>query len=90
MCRAVKSREGDHFQASIGLRSILEEFTPVIPDWAVDMHTPRGKKMGRGLEHFLSEGCQLKPPASPDRYECEARRMWELKAKAIASGTFPE
>jgi replication-associated recombination protein RarA len=30
-----------------------------IPDYALDMHTLRGKKMGRGLEHFFSEGTKL-------------------------------
>jgi hypothetical protein len=28
MCRAAKSREGDHFAAAIGLRSLLEGFAP--------------------------------------------------------------
>lgn len=43
MCRAAKSREGDHFSAAIGLRSQLEGFVPVIPDWANDKHTIEGK-----------------------------------------------
>ena len=30
-----------------------------IPNYALDRHTLRGKKMGRGLEHFFSEGTQL-------------------------------
>jgi replication-associated recombination protein RarA len=29
---------------------------PDIPDVAYDMHTRRGREMGRGLEHFLKEG----------------------------------
>jgi hypothetical protein len=29
---------------------------PHIPDVALDMHTERGRKMGRGLAHFLGEG----------------------------------
>lgn len=33
-----------------------------IPDEALDQHTRRGKQMGRGIEHFLAEGQQLKPP----------------------------
>lgn len=79
MSRAIKSREGDHFQASIGQREILEDFKPTIPDFAYDMHTIKGKQMGRGLAHFLNEGTQLIPAAEPDTYEAEARRLWALK-----------
>lgn len=30
-----------------------------VPDYAVDKHTARGKRMGRGLAHFLNEGSKL-------------------------------
>ena len=59
MARAPKSREGDHFQAAVGLRAILEGFKPELPDFAFDKHTPRGKAMGRGIDHFIEEGCLL-------------------------------
>ena len=52
MCRAPKSRAGCHFAAAIGLRSLLEEYAPAIPDWANDQHTLTGRKLGRGLDHF--------------------------------------
>jgi hypothetical protein len=88
MCRAPKSREGDHFQAAVGLASLLEGFTPTVPDWALDRHTARGKRLGRGLEHFRTEGAKLvPPPAEPDRYEAEAARLWEIKeARTKARG----
>ena len=80
MCRAAKSREGDHFAAAIGLRSMLEGFSPTIPDWANDQHTLKGKAMGRGLDHFRTEGALLvPPPTQPDAYENEAYRLWALK-----------
>jgi replication-associated recombination protein RarA len=80
MCRAPKSREGDHFQAAIGLRSLLEGYVPEVPDWAHDKHTSRGRRMGRGLEHFLAEGAKLvPPPETEDPYETEAARLWRLK-----------
>ncbi len=47
MCRAAKSREGDHFQAAVGLASELEGHVPEIPDWAYDQHTARGRSLGR-------------------------------------------
>ena len=30
-----------------------------VPDWAKDMHTQAGRRMGRGAEHFIEEGSLL-------------------------------
>jgi replication-associated recombination protein RarA len=82
MCRAPKSRIGDHFAASIGLRSLLEGFVPEIPDWANDKHTIAGRKAGRGLDHFRQEGAKLIPePTEPDPYIEEAYRLWAFKQR---------
>jgi hypothetical protein len=81
MCRAKKSREGDHFAAAVGLREQLEGFVPAIPDWAIDKRTIEGKKLRRGIEHLRAEGAKLEPPAQKDVYEDQAYRLWELKAK---------
>ena len=75
-----KSRAGCHFAAAIGLRSLLEDYAPTIPDWANDQHTLAGKKLGRGLDHFRKEGAKLiPPPTEPDPYEAEAYRLWQIK-----------
>lgn len=34
---------------------------PTIPDYALDMHTARGREMGRGVSHFMHEGAQINP-----------------------------
>lgn len=39
---------------------------PVIPDYALDIHTRRGQEMGRGVPHFLDDGCVVDREA-PDR-----------------------
>jgi hypothetical protein len=73
MARAPKSRASCHFAAAIGLSSVLEDFAPTIPDYALDMHTTKGKAMGRGLDHFRQEGARLiPPPTGDDPYEDEA------------------
>ena len=80
MCRSPKSRTGCHFAAAIGLRSLLENYKPEIPDFAHDMHTMKGKAMGRGLDHFREEGAKLIPePTEPDLYIGEAYRLWTIK-----------
>jgi replication-associated recombination protein RarA len=82
MCRSPKSRAGCHFAAAIGLRSMLEDFAPTIPDWANDRHTLAGRKLGRGLQHFRDEGAKLvPPPTEPDPFEDEAYRLWALKQR---------
>lgn len=82
MCRSPKSRAGCHFVAAIGLRSMFEGYVPAIPDWANDQHTLGGKKLGRGLDHFRSEGAKLIPePTAADPYEDEAYRLWAIKQR---------
>jgi hypothetical protein len=76
----VGSRAGCHFAAAIGLRSLLEDFVPEIPDWVSDQHTIAERKLGRGLDHFRKEGVKLVPPPTvADPYEDEAYRLWALK-----------
>ena len=85
LARAAKSREGDHFQAAVGLRSQLEGFRPSIPEWCYDQHTIKGKAQGCGVDYFRKVSTKLVPaPKKPDDYESEAYRLWEVKA---SSGT---
>jgi replication-associated recombination protein RarA len=63
MCRATKSRIGDEFGIVMYGRH-EDGLHPEIPDFALDQHTKRGKEMGRGPEHFFSEGIKLKYASS--------------------------
>ena len=82
MARAPKSSAGCHFGAAIGLRHILEDYAPELPDWAFDQHTLKGKAMGRGLDHFRKEGAKPVPePTEPDLYIEETYRLWQIKAQ---------
>lgn len=89
LARAAKSREADHFHAAIRWRR-SQGWHPDIPDWALDKHTRRGRKMGRGLEHFRQEGAKLdKPVAESDSYIDDAYRFWEAQNKR-SRATEPE
>lgn len=81
MCRAAKSREGDHFQCAVGFPLLMGETVPTIPDWVFDKHSVEGRKKGRGIKYFREVSAKLvPPPAEQDPYEEEAYRCW-LKAE---------
>jgi len=52
-----------------------------VPDAALDLHTMRGRKMGRGVDHFFEEGAIIKNADSsllPDPY---FKRAWAARRK---------
>ena len=70
MCRANKSREGDHFAGAVGLPIESKTVVPCVPDWAYDSHTIKGKRLQRGVQFFREVGSQLQPPPTvADPYE---------------------
>jgi replication-associated recombination protein RarA len=91
MCRAKKSRRGDHFQSAIGWRSLLLKFKPPIPDFVYDKHTTKGRAMGRGMDFFRKVSTLLVPePEKPDPFEDEAYEMWALKEKYEKEGKWTD
>jgi replication-associated recombination protein RarA len=76
LVRAKKSRICDH--AKMWAFSDHIEYRE-IPDVALDKHTLRGKRMGRGFEHFFTEGQHLEntPEDLPDEYYERARALRE-------------
>jgi hypothetical protein len=58
-----------------------------VPDWALDQHTGRGRRIGRGLDHFFQEGARIEnePDDLPDLYREEgqaARRRPSTRREA--------
>lgn len=71
--RASKSRIVDHATIVFfeGLREKRE-----IPDYALDVHTTRGRSMGRGYEHFFEKGAVLNNEADlTDEYRDRAKSI---------------
>ena len=46
-----------------------------IPDYALDIHTEAGKRLGRGYSHFFTEGAKLESITIPDPYESQAKEI---------------
>ncbi len=66
LCKCQKDRSSDEMIVWTKLAFEQETARPEIPDYALDMHTAEGQKMGRGARHFFEVGTQLHPEM-PDR-----------------------
>lgn len=55
LARAKKSRVVDNAK----MFALKSDYNPDVPDYALDTHTRRGKKMGRGFDFFISTGSHL-------------------------------
>jgi replication-associated recombination protein RarA len=62
MCRAGKTRIADEFQCAVNQRRLQNpDERRELPDFALDKHTAGGRRLGRGVDHWLTEGCLLHP-----------------------------
>jgi replication-associated recombination protein RarA len=52
LCRSHKNRIIDHYKIWL----LKTDYNPEIPDYALDVHTRRGKIMGRNHKYFLEHG----------------------------------
>lgn len=82
LCRAKKSRLVDWTLIAYW-EGHGQEPRREIPDYAFDKHTARGRKLGRGEEHFFEEGARLEnhhpQPAEEERKE--AARSGKAKSR---------
>ena len=61
LCSCPKDRSSDEMINWVKHAVEKEGLLPVVPDYALDMHTARGQQMGRGVRHFIEQGAQLAP-----------------------------
>ena len=59
LCRARKSHEAVHLAGLIWSQQSRDPRVPKLMDCAIDKHTARGKRMGRGWKHFFTESFRL-------------------------------
>lgn len=76
LARSKKSRIADHFQAAV--MDDLENNEPLeFPDYVYDKHTLKGRKLGRGIGHFLAVGGKLENENDlHDPYKDRAAQYW--------------
>ena len=77
LCGCQKDRSGDELLSWVKRAIDTDRQRPVIPDYAIDMHTAAGRKLGRGIKHFLEEGAQISPELA-DRERGYRQRLLAL------------
>ena len=83
LCRAKKSRLVDH--ATIAAYEVLPHRD--IPNFALDKHTVRGGRLGRGYAHFFDEGAKLANKADiPDPYEQRVKEFLLARERRVKRG----
>lgn len=76
LVKSRKSRFIDH-AITVYWQQNREEMKP-IPDWAFDMHTRKGKSMGRGLSYFYKESCLIANANKVEGEEELERIAWKV------------
>lgn len=65
LCQCEKDRSSDFLVNIVKKKAAMGE--PLeIPDYAIDMHTQRGQRIGRDFNHFLTEASKVIPEAEVD------------------------
>jgi replication-associated recombination protein RarA len=77
LCRCQKDRSSDEMINWVKHAVARGEAKPIIPDYALDMHTAQGQANGRGIRHFYEQGARVEPEL-PDRDRTYLRRMMDI------------
>jgi replication-associated recombination protein RarA len=81
LCRSMKDRSSDEMSAWIKGEVEGGRRLPSIPDYALDMHTARGRSMGRGARHFYEEASRVSPELADRDTTYRQRLMAMLSAE---------
>ncbi len=77
LCSCKKDRSSDEMINWINHASKSGKLLPVIPDYALDMHTAEGQKKGRGRRYFFEEASRISPEV-PDRDRTYLERIMKM------------
>jgi replication-associated recombination protein RarA len=77
LCTCTKDRSSDELLNWVKYAIEVDGQRPVVPDYAIDMHTEAGRRLGRGKRHFLEEGALVSPELA-DREQTYRQRLLAL------------
>ncbi len=77
LCACKKDRSSDEMINWINHSSKSNGLLPVIPEYALDMHTAEGQKRGRGRRHFFEEASRIIPEVE-DRDRTYLNRIMKM------------
>lgn len=77
LCKQEKNRSSCLYSDIVKRESSLG-YLIEIPDYALDMHTTQGQKMGRKYNHFLHEAAQVVPASNAEEEEKLTDRLTSL------------
>jgi len=77
LCKCLKDRSSDEMVNWVIHTSDQEKSLPVIPDYALDMHTAEGQKQGKGRRHFFTEASKIEPEME-DRDKTYLQRILDM------------
>lgn len=60
LCRSQKERSSDH-KKNLVIKKFAHGELPEVPEYAYDMHTVKGREMGRDEHHFLTDASRVSP-----------------------------
>ena len=82
MCRCQKERSTDHIK-NIIMKEFEAGYVPEIPEYAIDMHTIKGRAMGRDVFYFLDEASKVQPlwDEYDDSYRLKLYEMCKKEAE---------
>lgn len=81
LCRCTKDRSSDELLNWVKHAIETEGQRPVVPEYAIDMHTAAGRRRGRGIRHFLEEGALVSPELADREKAFRQRLLALLEAK---------
>jgi len=77
LCQCEKDHSSDEMINWISLASDQGKALPVIPDYALDMHTAAGQSKSRGRRHFFEEASKT-APEMPERDRTYLERILKM------------
>lgn len=82
LCHCQKERSSDHAKTLL-VQSFASGHKPQVPEYALDVHTTRGRALGRDFSHFLREASRVEPELKTAEGDALYRQVAEQAASPV-------